>query len=125
MRIPWRLATQLLQDRAAACCAAQQPCCNNSILHLLQQQRLQHTATQQHLSYTLNKQLADELTAAVGGKAALSAAVLQQHAVDEGYAAPMPPDIVLYPQNTQQVSSSMLNLSLCQLYLHTVAAPTY
>lgn len=68
---------------------------------LLQQQRLQHTFPQPHKP--IDQQLADQLLSAVGGKGSLSVSVLQQHGVDEGYAPPMPPDIVVYPQNTQQV----------------------
>jgi hypothetical protein len=79
---------------------------------LLQQQRLQHTFPQPHK--TIDQHLADQLLSAVGGKGSLSASVLQQHGVDEGYAPPMPPDIVLYPQNTQQVRGYIPNLVVVQ-----------
>lgn len=74
---------------------------------LFHQQRSQQTSAQKCdvvSSSGLNPELIAHLTAAVGGKAAATAAVLQQHGVDEGYAAPMPPDIVLFPQTTEQVS---------------------
>jgi hypothetical protein len=79
----------------------QQPWTCNQVVLLLQQQRLQHTSPQPHKP--IDQQLAEQLLSAVGGKGSLSASVLQQHGVDEGYAPPMPPDIVVYPQNTQQV----------------------
>jgi hypothetical protein len=94
-----------------------QPSVCNSVLLLLQQQRLQHTSSHAH---SIEQQLADQLSAAVGGKAAVSSAVLQQHGVDEGYAAPMPPDIVLFPQSTQQVCSMFNKLNV--VYLSMLSA---
>jgi hypothetical protein len=84
----------------------QQPRGCNQVLSLLQMQRMQHTRAAPAASHTpLDPAVARQLVAAVGGasKASSAAAVCAQHGVDEGYQEPMPPELVLYPQNTQQV----------------------
>lgn len=148
-----------------------QPCLCQQALHLLQQQRrLQHTAhaTCQAAGRSrtpLEQGLVSQLSAAVGGKAAVSDAVLQQHGVDEGYQVgfepvpcefkdqhatkvscpagqatglrnelylrtnsatcvqePMPPDIVLFPQDTQQVCACVCVVCIA-LQAHNTSEP--
>ena len=52
------------------------------------------------LTPAVRQQLAD----AVGGRVSSSASVLQQHGQDESYHPPLPPELVVFPQSTEEVS---------------------
>lgn len=62
-----------------------------------QQQRPKRTA--------ISSELVSQLAAAVDSRYTTSAADLQRHGTDESYHTPAAPDILLYPQNSEQVSA--------------------
>lgn len=49
-----------------------------------------------------------------------SASELQQHGADESYHAPMPPDVVVWPRTTEEVSSVVAACARCAVFIYHI-----
>jgi D-lactate dehydrogenase (cytochrome) len=58
-------------------------------------------------------QLLEELNSLLGSRVSVSADVRRQHGTDESYHEPTPPDAVVFPENTEEVSQIV---ALCSKY---------
>ncbi len=52
----------------------------------------------------LTEAVRQQLSDAVGGRVSSTSSVLQQHGKDESYHTPLPPELVVFPHSTEEVS---------------------
>lgn len=110
----WALCCKQSSVYAASARSTQQPCQRaDAPSHCRTFTTTSSSSSSEAHKGHLSQRLREALITAVGGRASAAAATLEQHGHGESYHPTLPPEMVLYPESTAEVSKV---LELCNAF---------